>query len=79
METRHNNNPDSFREVMTEAEVVEFLRIPEISKAKDHRNVVANLKRMRDLPCLHISKQPLYLRESVLGWVREQIEKEQNR
>ncbi len=47
-------------ELMTEEELVQFLRIPEVSKAGSHKNVIDNLKRMRDLPCIHISKQPLY-------------------
>jgi hypothetical protein len=67
----HNN---AFPEIMTESELVEFLRIPAVSKAQDFHNVIRNLKRMRDLPCIHICRQPLYPREAVMKWVKEQTE-----
>ena len=41
-------------ELLTEAELIEFLRIPEISKAKNYHNVIYNLKRFHDLPRIHI-------------------------
>ena len=57
-------------ELMTEEELIGFLRIPHVTKAKDHHNVVANLKRMHDLPRIHICGQPLYPREAILEWIR---------
>lgn len=56
---------------MTESELIDFLRIPEISKAKNHGNVIENLKRMHDLPCIHICRQPLYPLKSIQKWVEE--------
>jgi hypothetical protein len=55
---------------MTEEEVIHYLRIPEISKSTNFRNVIEHLKRMHDLPCIHISRQPLYPLDSVRKWVR---------
>ena len=66
-------------ELMTEDELVRFLRIPEISKAADHHNAIANLKRMHDLPCIHLCKQPLYPLSAVRKWIEEKLLKEQNR
>ena len=40
---------DNSFELMTESEVIQFLRIPEISNSKDHHNVIENLKRVRGL------------------------------
>ena len=40
--------------LMTEEELIRVLRIPEISNAKSHRNVVENLKRTRGLPRIHL-------------------------
>ena len=40
----------NFPELMTEEEVIRFLRIPEISNATNYRYVIENLKRMHDLP-----------------------------
>ena len=66
-------------EVMLESELVEFLRIPAVSKSDDYGNVIANLKRMRDLPCIHICRQPLYPRAAIRLWIEQQTEKEQGR
>ena len=57
--------------LMTEAELIEFLRIPEVSKAKNHHNVIDNLKRMHDLPRIHICGQPLYPRQAVMEWIKD--------
>lgn len=65
------------QELMTEAELVVFLRIPEISKAEDYANVIENLKRMHNLPCIHICKQPLYPLEAIRRWIEEKLSKEQ--
>lgn len=59
-----------FSELMTEAELIEFLRIPEVSKSRDHHNVVENLKRMHQLPRIHICGKPLYPREAIKNWIR---------
>ena len=64
-------------ELMTEEELIRFLRIPLISKAEDYRNVIKNLKRMHDLPCIHICKQPLYPLNAVRKWIEDKLLKEQ--
>lgn len=43
----------SYPNLLTEDELIRFLRIPEISKAQDYHNVIAHLKRYRNLPCIH--------------------------
>ena len=55
----------AYPELMTETELIEFLRIPEVSKAKDFHNVINHLKRFRDLPRIRICGQPLYPREAI--------------
>lgn len=65
------------QELMTEEEVVAFLRIPLISKANNYGNVIENLKRMHDLPCIHICKKPLYPLNAVRKWIEEKLLKEQ--
>ena len=62
--------------LMREKELIKFLRIPELTTAKDYSNVIANLRRMHDLPCIHICRQPLYPREAVLQWISDMVEKE---
>jgi hypothetical protein len=57
--------------VMTEEELIRFLRIPEISKATDHRNVIQNLKRMHGLPRIHICGKAVYLADSVRLWLQQ--------
>ncbi len=61
--------------LMTEPELIQFLRIPEVSKAKNYRNVIDNLKRFHDLPRIHICRQPLFPLEAVLDWIRNKTEK----
>jgi len=69
---RNNLYPD----LLTEEELILFLRIPEVSKAEDFRNVIAHLRRVHDLPCIHLRRQPLYPLEAVKNWVKERLEKE---
>ena len=63
-------------QLLTEEELIRFLRIPEISKAKDYGYVIENLKRMHGLSCIHICRKPLYPLKSVLEWINQQCEKE---
>jgi len=59
-------------ELMTESELIEFLRIPEISNSKDYHNVIENLKRVRGLPRIHICRKALYPKKAILEWVEKQ-------
>ncbi len=65
------------KELMTEEELIRFLRILEVSKAENYHNVIENLKRMHNLPCIHICKQPLYPLEAIRRWIEEKLLKEQ--
>ena len=62
-------------ELMTEEELILYLRIPEVSKAKDYGNAIYNLKRLHDLPRIHICGQPRYPREAIDEWIRSKTEK----
>jgi hypothetical protein len=59
--------------VMTEEELICFLRIPEISNAKSHRNVIENLKRTRGLPRIHLCGKTVYLTDAVKAWLENLI------
>jgi len=59
--------------VMTEEELIRFLRIPEISNARSHRNVVENLKRTRGLPRIHLCGKTVYLADAVKTWLENLI------
>ena len=56
-------------DLMTEEELVGYLRIPHVSSARNHHNVIENLKRMCDLPRIHICGKPLYPLKAVREWV----------
>ena len=58
-------------ELMTEQELIHFLRIPEISKADDYSNVIANLKRRHDLPRIHLCGKTLYPTREIMKWITE--------
>lgn len=60
-------------DLMTEDEVIHFLRIPEISNSKDYHNVIEHLKRNRGLPRIHICRKALYPRKAVLEWIEKEI------
>jgi hypothetical protein len=56
-------------ELLTEEELIAFLRIPLISNSKNHYNVIDNLKRMHGLPRIHICGKPLYPLEAIRQWI----------
>ena len=58
--------------LMTEAELIEFLRIPEISGSQNYHNVIEHLKKMRGLPRIHICHQVLYPQKAILEWVEKE-------
>ena len=59
-------------DLMTIDEVVVFLRIPEVSTAKNYDNVVKNLIRARDLPRIKIGNRLLFPRQAVLEWINSE-------
>ena len=59
--------------VMLEEELIRFLRIPEISNAKNHRYVIENLKRMHSLPRIHLCGKAVYLTDAVKAWLEDHI------
>ena len=59
-------------ELMTEEELLKFLRIPEISNSNHHHNVIEHLKRYRDLPRIHICNKTLYPKKAILEWVEKE-------
>lgn len=63
-------------ELLTEEELIRFLRIPEVSKANDYHNSITQLKRMHGLPCIHICRKPLYPLRPILRWMEEKALKE---
>jgi hypothetical protein len=74
--TGHNGGFLPCPELMTEEELAQFLRIPVLSNAKNHTNVIENLKRYHDLPCIHICRKPLYPLSSIRQWVEDKVMKE---
>jgi hypothetical protein len=64
---------DNSFELMTESEVIQFLRIPEISNSKDYHNVIEHLKKIRDLPRIHICRKALFPKKAILEWIEKQL------
>ncbi len=63
---------DNGFELMTESEVVQFLRIPEVSNSKNYHNVIEHLKKFRGLPRIHICRKALYPKKAILKWVEKE-------
>ena len=61
-------------ELMTEVEVIHFLRIPEISNSKDYHNVIEHLKKFRGLPRINICRKALYPKKAILEWVEKETD-----
>lgn len=57
-------------DLLTEEELIIFLRIPHVSNARNYHNVIENLKRMHGLPKIHICGKPLYPREAINEWIK---------
>jgi hypothetical protein len=69
-------NTIGYPELMTETELMHFLRIPDVSPSANPHHVVENLKRFHHLPCIHISRQPLYPLAAMRRWVEDKLVKE---
>jgi hypothetical protein len=65
---------DHNSELMTEAELVQFLRIPEISNSKKYHNVIEHLKKCRGLPRIHICRKALYPKKAILEWMEKETD-----
>jgi hypothetical protein len=65
---------DNGLELMTESEVIIFLRIPEISNSKDYHNVIEHLKKYRGLPRIHICRKALYPKRAILKWMEKETD-----
>ena len=70
------NEPTSLNgftpELMTEGELIEFLRIPEISDSKNFHNVIEHLKKIRGLPRIHICRKALFPKKAILEWIEKE-------
>jgi len=65
---------DSYPELLTEAEVIDFLRIPEISNSRNYHNVIEHLKKFRGLPRIHICRRALYPKKAILEWMEKETD-----
>jgi len=59
-------------DLLTEEELIQYLRIPVVSRSKNHHNVIEQLKRMRDLPRVHVCNRALYPLQAIRSWIEEQ-------
>ena len=59
-------------ELLTERELALFLRIGEISKSRDHHNVIEHLKRYRALPRIRICNKVLYPTQAIRRWIEKE-------
>lgn len=69
-----NGQRQSVPELMTEEELIRFLRIPEISDAGNFHYVIEHLKRMRNLPRIHLCKKVLYPTRAILEWIQKETQ-----
>lgn len=59
-------------QLMTQNELVRFLRIPEISTATNQHHVIEHLKRYRNLPRIRLCNKALYPLDAILKWIERE-------
>lgn len=64
-----NFKTKTYPDLMTEAELIEYLRIPEVSGSDNFHNVIENLKRTRDLPRIHLCNKTLFPLKAIREWI----------
>ena len=63
---------ERYYELMTESELIRFLRIPEISGSANYHNVIEHLKRHRGLPRIYICNSAMYPKKAILDWIEKE-------
>ena len=74
MPVRLTKTVNEYPELMTKEELIDYLRIPAVSKAEDFNNAVENLRRMHGLPSISICGKPLYPLKAIQEWINEKTE-----
>ena len=67
-----NTETKEYQDLMTEEELVKYLRVPEVSKSNNYHNVIEHLKRMRDLPRIHLCSKALYPLDAIRDWIKKE-------
>ncbi len=73
-ENNHNAKPEKFPDLMTQKELIDYLRISEISNSKDYNYVIDHLKKYRGLPRIHICRKALYPKKAILEWIERETD-----
>ncbi len=68
------DNHNAWPDLLTENELIEFLRIPEISNSANYHNVIEHLKRHRGLPRIHICRKALYPKKIIIKWIEKETD-----
>ena len=63
-----------YPELMTKEELIDYLRIPQVSMAKNLSNAVENLRRMHGLPYIYMCGKPLYPKKAIQKWIEVKTE-----
>ena len=67
-----NTESKTYPDLMTEEELVKYLRVPEVSKSNNYHNVIEHLKRMRDLPRIHLCSKALCPLDAIRDWIKKE-------
>ena len=76
METQkmsQNNEAKSFPDLMTEQELIEYLRIPEVTESTDYPRRIQYLKNVRQLPMIRLCRRHFYPLKAIREWVDKQV------
>ena len=65
-------NTKTYPDLMTEQELIAYLRMPEVSTSKNLKRSIQYLKSFRALPRINICRSKLYPLKAVREWVDKQ-------
>lgn len=68
-----NIKTKAYPDLMTEQELIEYLRMSEVSASKNLKRSVQYLKSFKGLPRINIARSTLYPLTAVREWINKQV------
>ena len=68
-----NTETKSYPDLLTEQELIEYLRISEVSPSRNLKRSVQYLKSFKELPRISICRSTLYPLKAIREWVDKQV------
>ena len=73
MEIKMNMETKTYPDLLTEQELIEYLRMPEVSTSRNLKRSIQYLKSFKELPRINISRSTLYPLKAIREWIDKQV------